>query len=60
MAKQIHVGMLTSLINSLHSISCDEINLAWSRHENEATHVQNKQLAYLHEQAHKRQNNNKK
>ena len=34
--------------------------LAWSRHGNEATHVQNNQLVYLHEQAHKRQNNNKK
>ena len=34
--------------------------LAWSRHENEATHVQNKQLAYLHEQTPKRQNNNMK
>ena len=32
--------------------------LAWSRHENEATHVQNNHLAYLHEQTHKGQNSN--
>ena len=45
MAKQFHVGMLTSLINSLPSISWHEISLAWSRHEKEATHVPNNLIA---------------